>query len=760
MNGIVGTPAQRAGGPARVTGAYRYLGDIQLPGLLHAKLVTLDCAHARLRSIDASAARRVPGVALVLSAADLPQPVPRFGPQYRDRPVLATGETKYHGEPVAAVAAETQDAAEEAARLVRVDYDELPAVSSLAAALAPGAPLVQDPELRPGDPLAETNVLNEHRYGWGEVAAADSDLVVTGSYTFPMVTHFAIERHGFIAAPDGDGIRIWSTIQHPYWLQRIIAELLQLPLAKVQILAPDLGGGFGGKQHAKYEPLVALMALRSGRPVRLLLTLEETFQAVRRNSAEIRIRTGFRPDGLITFREVEADYLLGAYADISDRVVGKGSYISGGPYRIPAARIAARSVLSHTPPSTAFRGFGSPQALWAGESNMNEAARALGIDPVALRLRNLPRHGEEFIPGDKPADGQWEQTVRKAAELIGWGSPLPPGRGRGIAIGIKSGPTTGLSYAMVRLLADGSVIMSAGTSEMGQGARTVYAQLVSDELGVPVDRITVVMGDTTVVCYDQQTSASRSTVLMGNAVLQACREIQAKVKAMAARLYQVREAAVDVSHGVVRLPGRQIPVTQILKPGLGPLGGEVIGNGESRKEAEPGHPLSGRAAFYEFNCTATEAEVDAGTGDVVLARYATVSDVGRAINPLQVRGQDLGAAIQGLGHTLMEHYVLDEAGRIRNLGAIDYRIPTSMDLPAELRTDVVENTDGPGPFGSKGMSEGALLAVAPAVAAAVTDATGAVIRDLPLSPEQVWRALSQRPLTGPDTRGLTKEMNR
>ena len=760
MSGLVGAPALRSGGAARVTGGYRYLGDLRLPGVLQAKLVTLDCARARIRSIDTSAARRVPGVVLVMTAADLPQPVPRFGPQYRDRPVLATGETKYHGEPVAAVAAETLDAAEEAARLVRVDYQELPAVSSLAAALAAGAPLVQDPDLRPSDPLAGTNVLHEHRYGWGDVEAADSDLVVSGSYTFPMVTHFAIERHGFIAAPDGDGIRIWSTIQHPYWLQRIIAELLGLPLAKVQVLAPDPGGGFGGKQHAKYEPLVAVMALRSGRPVRLILTLEETFQAVRRNSAEVRVRTGFRSDGTITFREIEADYLLGAYADISDRVVGKGSYISCGPYRVPAARIVARSVLSHTPPSTAFRGFGTPQALWAAESNLDEAARLLGIDPLELRLRNLPRRGEEFIPGDRPADGQWEQTVRKAAELIGWGRPLPAGHGRGIAFGIKSGPTTGLSYATVRLLADGSVIMSAGTSDMGQGARTVYTQIAADELGVPVDRITLVMGDTSVVSYDQQTSASRSTVLMGNAVVAACREIQAKVGAMAARLHGVSESDVEVGQGVIRLPGCQIPITEILKPGLGPLGGEVIGNGESRKEAEPGHPLSGRAAFYEFNCTAVEAEVDEATGDVTLVRYATVSDVGKAINPLQVRGQDEGAAIQGLGHTLMEHYVLDETGRIRNLGAIDYRIPTSMDLPLELHSDIVENADGPGPYGSKGMSEGALLAVAPAVAAAVTQATGAVIHDLPLTPERVWLALSQRPLSAPGARQLTKEMQR
>lgn len=751
MNDVIGTGMPRSGGAERVTGTYTYLGDIRVPGVLHAKLVTLDCAHARIRSIDTSAALRVPGVVLVMTAADLPHPVPRFGPQYHDRPVLAAGETNYHGEPVAAVAAQTLAAAEQAARLVRVDYEELPAVCTLAAALAPDAPLVQNPALRPGGPLAGTNVLNEHRYGWGDVDAAASDLVVTGTYTFPMVTHFALERHGCIAAPDGDGIVIRSTIQHPYWLQKIMAGLLGLPLAKVRVIAPDPGGGFGGKQHAKYEPLVAFMALRAGRPVRLILTLEETFQAVRRNSAEVTVSTGFRSDGTITFREVHADYLLGAYADIADRVAGKGSYTSCGPYRVPAGRVVARSILSHTPPSTAFRGFGSPQVLWAGESSMDEGARRLGIDPLELRLRNLPRAGEEFIPGDRPADGDWAQAVRQAGSLARWGEPLPPGRGRGIAVGLKSGPTTGLSYATVRLLADGSVVMTAGTSDMGQGARTVFLQIVSDELGVPVGRITLLMGDTAVVSYDQQTSASRSTVLMGNAVLQACREIQVRLAAMATRLYQVSGCDVHVGSGLVRLPGRDIPIAEFVKPGLGPLGGEVIGNGESRQEAEPGHPLSGKAAFYEFNCTAVEADVDEATGETTIGRFATVSDVGKAINPLQTRGQDEGAAIQGLGHTLMEHYVLGPTGRIRNLGAIDYRIPTSMDLPAELCSEVVENGDGPGPYGSKGMSEGGLLAVAPAVAAAITDATSAVVHDLPLTAERVWQALAQRPepaLTG------------
>jgi len=740
----VGDSPQRVGGAGRVTGSQRYVADLHQADELHAKLVTLPVARARIVAIDTAAAEQVPGVRLVMTAAGLPQPVPRFGPQLRDRPVIAVGETKYHGDPVAAVAADTKDAAEEAARLVKVDYEELPAVFTVAAALDPAAPLVQDPALRPGDPLAGTNVLREHRVGWGDVDATPADVVVENTYTFPMVTHFAIEPHAFVAAPDGDGIAVWSSIQHPSWLQRLLAQLLELPLSKVRVYAPDPGGGFGGKQHAKYEPLVAFMALRTGRPVRLVLTLEETFQAVRRAAAEVRVRTGLHADGTLAFQDIAADYLIGAYADIADRVVAKGSYPGCGPYRVPAARILARSILSHTVPSTAFRGFGNPQVNWAVESNLDEGARALGIDRLEIRLRNLAKPGEAFIPFDTPADGDWEQAVRRAADLIGWGTPTPPGRGRGIALGIKSGPTTGLSYATVRLLADGSVIVYAGTSDMGQGARTVLAQIAADELGAPLDWVTVVMGDTALVPYDQQTSASRSTVLMGNAVLAACRDIQAKLRVMAARLHGVDEAAIEVRRGVVRLPDRELSILDVLGPGLGRLGGELIGNGEMRKDAEPDHPLGGSAAFFEFNCTAVEAQVDEETGDITIVRHVTVSDVGRAINPLQVRMQDEGAAIQGLGHTLMEHYLFDETGRIRNLGAIDYRIPTSLDLPLEMRSEIVENEDGPGPYGAKGMSEGALLGVAAAVGAAVRDATGVVLRDLPLTPERVWRALRER----------------
>jgi CO/xanthine dehydrogenase Mo-binding subunit len=744
----LGASPPRGGGRDRVTGHQAYVADIHLEDELHVKLVTVDCARARIISIDSTAALAVPGVRLVTTATDLPHPMPRFGPQYRDRPILAVGETKFHGDPVAAVAADTRDAAEAGAALVRVEYEELPAVFTIAGAREAGAPLVQDPALRPDDPMRDTNVLREHRYAWGDVDGAGADVVVEGTWSFPMVTQFAIEPHAFMAAPDGDGIAVWSSIQHPNWLQRVIASLLGLPLAKVRIFAPDPGGAFGGKQHAKYEPLLAFMAMRSGRPVRLVLSLEETFQAVRRGASEVHVRSGFRRDGTLVFRDIEANYLIGAYADIADRTVAKGSYTSAGPYRVPNVRIVARSILSHTVPSTAFRGFGNPQQIWAVESNMDEAARTLGIDPVELRLKNLAAPGETFIPGDRPADGRWAESVQRAAQIIGWGGPVAPGRGRGIAVGLKSGPTTGLSYSTVRLLADGSVVVYAGTSDMGQGARTIYAQIAAHELGAPVDWVTVVMGDTAVVPYDQQTSASRSSVLMGNAVLNACRDIQAKLGKMAAHLEGIDREAVAVDAGSVRIGDRSEPVRDVLVRVLGRLGGEIIGVGEMRKEADPDHPLGGTAAFYEFNCTAVEVEVDRATGDVHLTRHVTVSDVGRALNHAQVRGQDEGAAIMGLGHTLMEHYIFDEGGRIRNLGAIDYRIPTSMDLPASIESDIIENGDGPGPYGAKGMSEGALLPVAPAVAAAVRDATGVSIRELPLTPERVWKALQSAAAAG------------
>ena len=609
-------------------------------------------------------------------------------------------------------------------------------------ALAPGAPLVREPELRPDDdPHRESNVLSERVFSWGDVEEAAADLVIDESYSFPMITHFAIEPHAFAAAPVEDGIAIWSTIQHPYLLQKLMAQILDLPLAKVRVYAPDPGGGFGGKQNIKLEPLVAFMALETGRPVRLVLTLDESFQANRRTSAEIRVRSGFTRDGRFVFEDIQSDYLLGAYADIAERVVAKSQYTAAGPYKVPNVRITARSILSNTTPAMAFRGFGTPQVNWAVESNVDAAARALGLDRAEIRLRNLATRGEEVVPGDTPADGLWPETVEKAMALVGWDTPLPEGHGRGLAVGIKSSATTGLSYSIVRLLADGSVLVYAGTSDMGQGARTIFAQIAANEMGVPIEMVNVVMGDTSVVPYDQQTSASRSTVFMGNAIMRACRDIQAQVARMAAAAESVPASHIVVVEGVVSLPDRDVPLVDVVTAGLGKLGGELIGTGMYRKEVEPDHPLGGSPAFYEFNCTAVEVSVDEETGHITIHKHIIVGDTGKSLNPNQVAGQDEGAAIMGLGHTLMEHMILGENGFIRNLGAIDYRIPTSMDLPLHMESAAIENEDGPGPYGSKGVSEGGLLSVQSAVGAAVAEATGVVIRKLPLTPEHVWRSL-------------------
>ncbi len=706
---------QRFGGRERVTGSQMFVADIALEHALHVALVHIDVGHARIVSVDTSAALGESGVRAVVTANDLPQPPARFGPAHDDRPVLAMGETKYHGQPVAAVVAATKAAAEAGAGLVRVEFEELPGVYSVEDALDPGATLVQEPELRPDDPLRHTNTLNVLRYGWGDVDSVNPELVVENDYDFPMVTHFAIEPHAFLAAPHEGGVAVWTATQNPFQMQRIIARVVRLPLAKVRVIAPDPGGAFGGKQHPKYEPLVALLALQLGQAVRLVLSLEESFQEVRRTSCRIHARTGFRADGTITFQDLRGDFLIGAYADIAERVIAKSSYMACGPYRVPAARIVANALLSHTTPSTAFRGFGTPQVSWAHESQMDEAARRLGLDGLEIRLRNLARKGEEFIPGDRPCDGDWVEAVRKGADAVGWGGPLEEHRGRGIAVAIKASATTGASYAIVRLHWDGSATVLAGTSDMGQGVRTVLAQIAAQQLGIPVESVSVVLGDTAVVPFDLQTSASRSTVFMGQAVARACADVRAKL-----------------GDGVVQ---------ELLRKRFGDVRGEVIGVGEMRSEYDPDHPLGGRPSFYEFTCTASEVEVDTETGETTLLKHVTVADVGHAINPQQVRAQDEGAAVMGLGHTLMEHLILDDHGRIRNLGALDYRIPTTKDLPLDMRSITVENADGPGPHGAKGAGEGGLMATAPAVAAAVAQATGAVIRDLPLTPERIWRAI-------------------
>ncbi|MFD9330391.1 xanthine dehydrogenase family protein molybdopterin-binding subunit [Streptomyces sp. NPDC060065] len=746
LAGAVGQPVVRYGGAERASGAQRFIADLQFPGATQVALVTIPCGCADILGIDTAAAARVPGVVAIVTAEDLPRPMPRFGVSHQDRPVLAVGRVNYHGEPVAAVVAETLDAARAAARAIQVDYREMPGAYTLDTALAPGAHLVQDPTIRPGDPRNDTNVLDEALYTWGDLGEEEqrADVIVEDVYNFPMVTHFPIEPGGTVVVPtEQGGVDVYSPVQHPYLLQRTIASILKLPLNRTRVFAPDPGGGFGGKQNPRYEPLMAFLSLRTGRTCRLVLSLEETFQSMRRAGCRIRARTGFTRDGQITFHQLDSDYLIGAYADVAPRVMSKGSYVGAGPYRIPASRIHARAVLTNTTPSTAFRGFGCPQVAWATESQMDAAARLLGLDSLQIRRRNLVIRGEAFVRGDNSAtaDGDWHQSLDKAAALIGWGEPLPPNRGRGIAVAIKPGATSGLSQSMVRFLYDGSALVYAGTSDMGQGARTLWQQIVADELGTPLDQVTVVSGDTGIVPFDLQTSASRSTVFMGTAVLEACQDIRRRVIELYSEATGVPTSELDERAGILVTADGEIPLAEAARTALGSLRGEFIGQGTCRLRGRSGHPLGGDAAFYEFNCTAIEVEVDRETGELLLTKHVSVSDVGTELNPIQVISQDEGASIMGLGHSQMEQLLLDDHGRISNLGALDYRIPTFKDVPAELVTSAVENHDGPGPYGSKGISEGALLCTAGALGGAVTQATGVVIRDLPLTPERVWAAL-------------------
>jgi CO/xanthine dehydrogenase Mo-binding subunit len=737
----------RYGGADRATGAQKYVADLKFPGALNAAMVTIPVGRAKIISIDATAALQVPGVVRVITPEDLPKPMPRFGVNYKDRPVMADGKVNFDGEPVALVLAVDADAAHAGARAVKVEYEEIPGAYTIAQALAPDAPLVQDasdPTVRPKDPFRLTNVIEEQLVEWGDMRAeeAKAHLVVEGEYTYPMMTQFPIEPLGAVAEPTDDGgLTLYIPVQHPYLLQYTIAGLLGLPLSRLRVVAPDPGGGFGGKQIAKYSPLLSFAAVLTGRTCRLILSLDETNRAIRRAGSRVKARTGFSVDGEILFQDLDADYQLGAYADVGPRVMQKGSYVGAGPYRVGAARIRARAVLTNTTVSTAMRGYGIPQISWASESQLSEGARRLGLDPAEIRLKNLVERGEEFIRGDYPSvsDGNWKECIQLALTTADWSAPLPLNTGRGIAVGVKPSATTGLSQSLVRLLYDGSAMVYAGTTDMGQGARTIWAQLTADELGIPFEKVTIVSGDTDVVPFDLQTSASRSSVFMGDAVMRACRDLRDRVLTTYSEVTGIDPNELSHQPGVLVTPTGPLPLPDAARKALGSLRGEFLGQGTTRLSGIKGHPLGGPASFLEFNTTIIEVEVDPETGEYTLLKHIVTGDVGVELNPVQVKAQDEGAAIMGLGQAAMEQMIFDEHGVLQNAGAIDYRIPTFNDVAVCLKSASIENHDGPGPYGAKGISESALLVTGAALGAAIADATGVRIQDLPITPERLWK---------------------
>jgi CO/xanthine dehydrogenase Mo-binding subunit len=714
----------------RVFGRVRYLDDVDMEDLLHGRFVRSEVAHARLGRIDMARAAAHPGVVRVLTAVDLARDgrVPRFGPLVADQPVLADRVVRYRGEPVALIVARTKRDAMEAAALVAVETEPLTPALSVADAL--GLPPIHAAKDRPDAQRAwaGTNVMGAWEYAWGDLGEAEAitAIVLEARYSAPFAHHLAIETHGAIAIPEPDGISVLSSAQHPFILRRALAEMLGWAEDAVRVRSMPMGGSFGAKGYPKLEPAVVLAALALGEPVKVVLDAEETFLTAQREASQVHARTGFDAHGRITFQDMEADFLVGAWSDISPRVVAKTGLHALAPYRAPAARVRARGLFSTTPPTTAFRGFGAPHTILALEGQMDRAASSLGIDPLELRLRNIRARGEPSAYRETPVDGDWARLLRMAAEGLGWGSPKRASVGnrtlvgRGIAIGVKSCIPGTSSSARVRLDADGAAVLEVGTSEMGNGTAALLADLVERRLGRRVRRVSVVAADTALTPPDALTASSRSTVHMGNAVEAACDDLLARLPA-------------------ARSAGAK----------------EILGQGSYTADGDPSHPLGGPTPFYEAVATAVELTVDERTGHLDIEHIVHVTDAGRVLDPVRARGLDEGGLVMGIGLATSEQLILDSDGRARNGSTLDYRIPTTRDAPPRMTSLFLENGDGPGPDGAKGLAEGGVLAVAPAICAAVADATGLFLGDLPLTPERVWRALTTSRAAGVSGSGET-----
>jgi CO/xanthine dehydrogenase Mo-binding subunit len=721
-----------------------YAGDLHVPNLLHGALVGVPCARAKIVHINVERAMREPDVVHIFTPADLPGAVPRFGPLVMDQPVLADGVTRYYGEPVACVVAEDEKAAREAARKVEVDYEELPAVVTFEQAMSANAPLIQDPALRPHSKLKHTNVMEAWEYKWGTLDSTECALIVENTYRAPFAHHFAIERPAAIGIPQDEGITILTPNQNPFSMRRVMAGMLDLPLSKVRIRSIDMGGAFGSKGYPKIEPAAALFSRMLRRPLKIAVSSEEAFIAAQREAAEIHIRTGFDKNGLIVFQDIDARFLVGAYTDISPRVIGKACFHATGPYRTPNARIKGVGLFTSTPPTTAYRGFGNTHTGMALEGQMTIAAHRLNLDQVELRLRNVAHKGETFRVMEAPADGDWPALLRKAADAIGWDSPPKKEHGRGIAFGMKASKPATVSNARVVLNNDASALVYVGTTEMGQGTRSVMSQIVSRSLGIPLSRIVIYVGDTAVVPFDTITAASRSVVNMGNALRNACDSIIDQLKEIVGDSFGDRTAEIRLDDGTIRIGEEKLTLAQVLKQRFGDSICEIIGEGTYSGSRDASHPLGGVAPFFEAVVTGVELRIDRETGQILLEKLVHASDVGVAINGQRAAGVDEGGNIMGAGLALSEQILYDSSGRISNGSSLDYRIPTIEDIPDQMTSIFQENKDGPGPFGSKGVGEGGILAVAPAICAAIFELTGVYFREIPVTSEKVWHGMNDR----------------
>ena len=759
----VGISIRRIDGTEKVAGQALYTGDLRLPGMAIAKVLRSPVAHARIRGIDATKARAVPGVLAVLTRDNLNVASNAFGAYVRDQQILATERVRYVGDMVAAVAAIDDAVAAEAVKLIEVDYDELPAVYSVEEALADEAPLVHEKlENRkdPGYGRGGTHIVHERsnicfhfRHERGDVDSGfrEADQIFEDSFYFPSAQHYPMEPHICVAQFEGDVLTVWSATQSPFPVRQELARVFGLPFSAVRVIVPYVGGGYGAKSGIKTEGIAACLSRMIGRPVKLAFGADETFKTICQPRAKITLKTGVKKDGTFVGRRCDVYLNGGAYANSGPSVTEKAGYRAHGPYRIPHVLTNAYSVYTNTVPAGAFRGFGGPQVAFAYESHIDMIAERLGVDPFELRMKNLLDQGENFSPGDTPIDCDLKAGLKNVAQAIGWDA-RPNGQqnsgskkiGIGIATAMKDGGGTNKpANAAVTIFNDGSVLLSTGSVEIGQGMRTAFLQVVAEELSVPPEKVRVAALDTHYTPFDKGTNASSATSIMGQAVQKAARDARRQFLEAASAVLKAPVGEVGLENGLAVYGQQKVSFREIMQRYFRDSEGEIWGRGYFKVGKDENVPLGYPSPFWEIGLGAAEVEVDTETGEVKVLRYVSLTDAGKMIHPLQCHAQDEGAAVFGLGQALFEDLVY-QGGELINGSLIDYRLPRFDDVPPAFKTFIMEGGGGPGPYGAKGMGEGGILPVAPAVANAVFAAVGKRLQAVPLTPGIVWEAINKR----------------
>ena len=763
--GEVSRSVPRLEGVQKVTGAIEYIHHLRLPGMLYGKIVRSTVAHANIVSIDAEAARAIPGVYAVITGADIQKVVPHpyYGPAFHDQPCLAIGKVHHVGEPVAVVLATDPHVAEDGADVVAIEYDELEPIFDEVLAAKPGAPIVHD-ELQPAGTFADlkhlkgkkhTNIAIDAQVRHGDIAKgfAEADRIFDDVFKSGQVMHTPLEPMVSVAETrSGKDLIIHTASQSPSFVRMEVARMLGWQENQVRVRAAFLGGGFGAKLYIKLEALVAVLALIVRRPVRIGLTMEEQFYTITKHGTTVRMKTGVKNDGTIVAREVETYWNGGAFADIGPRVTQKSGFTAAGPYDIANVSLDSYACYTNLPPAGAFRGFGIPQLVWAYESQADIIAHELGIDPLKFRQMNCLRDGDEHATGTVMSNANVVECVESVARMIGWDKPFDKGtgairRGRGIAVGIKASISPTTSVAIVTVSADGSCTLAISTVDMGQGSDTAMAQVCAETLGIPTESMKVVHSDTDVTPYDMATLGSRSTYHMGHAVRLAADDARNQLLALAATYLGVPAETCVCENGVIATThGKSMTFKELFVARFGMQAGNVVGSGSFEPPYAKPNMETGQSPnitpFWMVGATAVEITVDTETGRIRVDKCVTAGDVGRAINPKIVERQLNGAAIMAIGSSISEVMVF-ENGQVVNASLADYKIPGFLDIPEHIEAELIQDPHPNAPYGAKGVGESGSFGPTPAIANALFDACGVRVREMPLLPERVLRAIHE-----------------